>query len=157
LLDWTADGRSILTSRQEQRGWRIWRTDLAAPDKSVPISPFGWVSPRVHGTMLFAEKDGVAGIWRIDGTPHRVTDGPVPDGSDVYTIGGDRLVYADTTDPDHPTFSAVNVNGGPKDRLAPLPQGQVNFTFGVNPKTGAIVYSRESSNADIGLIRLERR
>ncbi|MGH6878165.1 MAG: winged helix-turn-helix domain-containing protein, partial [Rhizomicrobium sp.] len=42
IIDWTADGKSILTSRQEKRGWRIWRTDLARPDESVLITPHGW-------------------------------------------------------------------------------------------------------------------
>ncbi|MGH7223191.1 MAG: hypothetical protein ACRELF_08185, partial [Gemmataceae bacterium] len=111
----------------------------------------------VHGTMLFAEKDGAAGIWRIDGTPRRVTDAPAPDTTDVYTIAGDRLIFSDTTDPDHPSFSAQNVNGGPKERLAPLPYGQIAFTFGVDPKSGAIVYTQETSNSDIGLLRLVRR
>jgi WD40 repeat protein len=157
LLDWTADGKSILTSRQETLGWRIWRTDLATPDKSVPITPYGWLSPRVHGTMLFAEKDGVAGIWRIDGTPRRVTDGPTPEASDVYAIAGDRLIYSDTTDPENPMFSAQNVNGGPKDRLAPLPGAQINFVFGVDPKSGAIVYTRVPNDTDIGLLRLVKR
>jgi Tol biopolymer transport system component/DNA-binding winged helix-turn-helix (wHTH) protein len=157
LLDWTSDGKSILTSRQETPGWRIWRTDLATPDKSVPITPYGWLSPRVHGTMLFAEKDGVAGIWRIDGTPRRVTDGPAPEASDVFAIAGDRLIYSDTSDPDDPVFSAQNVNGGPKDRLAPLPGGQINFVFGVDPKSGAIVYTREIFDTNIGLLRLVTR
>ena len=156
-LEWTADGKSILTSRQERSGWRIWRTDLATPDRSVPVSAFGWRDPRVHGTMLFAEKDGVAGIWRIDGTPRRVTDGPAPEASDVYTIAGDRLIYSDTTDPDHPMFSAQNINGGPKDSLAPLPNGQFNFTFGVDPKSGTIVYTAVVDDTDIGLLRLEKR
>jgi hypothetical protein len=107
--------------------------------------------------MLFAEKDGVAGIWRIDGTPRRVTDGPAPEASDVYAIAGDRLIYSDTTDPDAPMFSAQNVNGGPKDRLAPLPGGQVDFVFGVDPKSGAIVYTRGVPDTDIGLLRLVMR
>jgi Tol biopolymer transport system component/DNA-binding winged helix-turn-helix (wHTH) protein len=156
-LEWTADGKSILTSRQEKSGWRIWRTDLATPERSLPVSAFGWRDPRVHGTMLFAEKDGVAGIWRIDGTPRRVTDGPAPEASDVYTIAGDRLIYSDTTDPEHPMFSAQNINGGPKDRLAPLPYGQINFTFGVDPKSDAIVYTSVADDTDIGLLRLEKR
>ena len=156
-LDWTGDGKSILTSRQEKSGWRIWRTDLATPDRSVPISAFGWRDPRVHGTMLFAEKDGVAGIWRIDGTPHRLTDGPPPEASDVYTIAGDRLIYSDTTDPDHPTFSAQNIHGGPKDRLAPLPGFYANFVFGVDPKNGDIIYTQKADDTDIGLLRLVKR
>jgi hypothetical protein len=107
--------------------------------------------------MVFAEKDGVAGIWRIDGAPRRVTDGPAPEASDVYTIAGDRLIYSDTTDPDHPMFSAQNVNGGSKDRLAPLPNAQINFTFGVDPKSGAIVYTSKLDDTDIGLLRLVQR
>ncbi len=157
VIDWTADGKSILTSRPEARGWRIWRTELANTGKSVPITPFGWRDPRVHGAMLFAEKNGAAGIWRIDGVPRRVTDGPAPDGSDVYNTAGDRLIYSDTTDPEHPMFSAVSVNGGPKDRLAPLPHGQINFTFGVDPKSGDIVFTERTDDADIGLLRLVKR
>ncbi|MBV8800849.1 MAG: PD40 domain-containing protein [Alphaproteobacteria bacterium] len=157
LLDWTADGKSILTSRQETKGWRIWKTDLATPGKSVPITPYGWRDPRVHGTMLLATRDGVAGIWRIDGTPRRVADGPAPERSYVYTIAGDRLVYSDTSDPKHPMFSAVSLNGGPKERLAPLPDGQYDFTFGVDPKSGDIVYTQETDNRDIGLLRMVKR
>lgn len=54
-------------------------------------------------------------------------------------------------------FSAVSVDGGPKDRLAPLPHGQTGFTFGVDPKTGNIVYTQETDDTDIGLLRLEKR
>lgn len=157
LLEWTADSKSILTTRKDAKGWRIWRTDLRTPDKSIPIMPYGWRDPRVHGTMLFAEKDGIGGIWRIDGTPRRVTDGPTPGGSDVYNIGGDRVIYSDTSDSQHPMFSAVSVNGGPKDRLAPLPNGQTGFTFGVDPKSGDIVYTQDTDDTDIGLLRLEKR
>ena len=107
--------------------------------------------------MLFAEKDGMAGIWRIDGVPRRMTDGPAPQASDVYNIAGDRLIYSDTSDPEHPMFSAVSVNGGPKDRLAPLPHGQINFTFGVDPKSGDIVYTQGTEDTDIGSLRLVKR
>lgn len=111
----------------------------------------------MHGTMLFAVKDGVAGIWRIDGTPRRVTDGPAPEASDVFILAGDRLIYSDTTDPEHPMFSAQNINGGPKDRLAPLPHGQIDFVFGVDPKSGDIVYTMDADDIDIGLLRLVKR
>jgi hypothetical protein len=54
-------------------------------------------------------------------------------------------------------FSAVSVNGGPKDRLAPPPHGQVNFTFGVDPKSGDIVYTQMTDDTEIGLLRLVKR
>lgn len=107
--------------------------------------------------MLFATRQGVAGIWRIDGAPRRVADGPAPERSYVYTIAGDRLIYSDTSEPEHPMFSAVSVNGGPKVLLAPLPDGQYDFTFGVDPKSGDIVYTQDIDNRDIGLLRLEKR
>jgi hypothetical protein len=75
----------------------------------------------------------------------------------VYTVAGDRLIYSDTTDPDHPVFSAQNVNGGPKERLARLPHGQTDFTFGVDPKSGDIVYTMGTGDTDIGLLRLVKR
>ena len=83
--------------------------------------------------------------------------GPAPEASDVYNIAGDRLIYSDMTDAEHPMFSAVSVNGGPKERLAPLPGGQANFTFGVDQKSGAIVYTRGTQDTDIGLLRLAKR
>ena len=51
-------------------------------------------------------------------------------------------------------FSAVNINGGPKEQLSPLPHGQFNFTFGVDPSSGAIVYTQVVDDTDIGLLRL---
>ena len=107
--------------------------------------------------MLFAEKNGLPGIWRIDGTPRRMTDGPAPAASDAYNIAGDRLIYFDISDPEHPMFSAVSVNGGPKERLAPLPQAPLYFGFGIDPKSGDIVYTQETDNTDIGLMRLVKR
>jgi len=154
FLDWTGDGKGILTSREDSGGWRIWKTNLATPNKSVPVTPYGWQSPRVLGSMLFAEKVGIAGIWRIDGKPQRLTDGPSPEAGDVYNIAGDRLIYSDSSDPEHPMFSAVSVHGGTKDRLAPLPHGQINFTFGVDPKSGDIIYTEGTDDTDIGLLRL---
>ena len=159
LLDWTADGKSILTTRLEKAGWRIWRTDLVAPFKSMPITPYGWTNPRVHGSMLFAQKEGAIGTWRLDtGVPERVADGPTPEATDLSTISGDRIFYADLTDPRHPAISAQSVAGGEKKRLMPLPFGAANFTFAVNPKSGDIVFSPPADDiADIGLVRLQRR
>lgn len=159
LFDWTADGKSILWTRKDKDGWRIWRTDLATPKKAVPVSPPGWIDPRVHGTMLFAEKYGAVGTWRLDtGTPVRIAGGPTLQSSDLVTVSGDRLYYADFSDPQHPAIAAQSVYGGAKRRLMPLPYGAINFTFAVNPKSGDIVFSPPAAgNSDIGLVRLERR
>jgi hypothetical protein len=156
---WTADGRSLLTGRLENPGWRIWRTNLTDPSKSVPITPFGWLSPLVHGSMLFAMKDGAIGTWRLDsGKPVRVAEAPMLESSDLITISGDRFYFADLSDPKHPAIASQSVYGGEKKRLVPLPFGMVNFTFAVNPQSGDIVFSPQpSDNSDIGLVRLQKR
>ena len=159
LLDWTADGKSILTTRLDKQGWRIWRTDLATPAKAVPITPPGWIDPRVHGSMLFAQKYGAIGTWRLDTpAPERVADGPTLESSDLINISGDNLYFADLTDPKHPAIAMQSVYGGKKRRVIPLPFGNVDFTFAVNPKSGDLVFSRQpSDDSDIGLVRLQRR
>jgi len=159
LFDWTADGKSILSTRLEGDGWRIWRTDLATPDKSVPIAPSGWINPRVHGSMVFAQKYGGVGTWRLDtSTPQQVADGPPLEASDLMTISGDQLYYADLSDPKHPAIAMQSVYGGKKKRLMPLPFGSIQFTFAVNPKSGDLVFSPPAAdNSDIGLVRLQRR
>jgi hypothetical protein len=36
-----------------------------------------------------------------------------------------------------------------------LPHGQFNFVFGVDPKSGDIVYTIGTDDTDIGLLRLD--
>jgi hypothetical protein len=109
--------------------------------------------------MLFAEKAGTSGIWRIDqGTPRRVADGLTPASNDFVTISGDRLYYADMTDSEHPAISVQSVYGGNKQRLLDLPLGMASFTLTVNPKTGDIIFSQGAADdTDIALVRLERK
>ncbi|HEY3776824.1 MAG TPA: winged helix-turn-helix domain-containing protein [Rhizomicrobium sp.] len=158
MLEWTADGRSILTSRQEAKGWRIWRTDLANPQRSFPISDYGWKYPRVRGSTLFAVRDGTPGVWRIGRSPRRIASGPSVQFAETYTVAGDRIIYYDDSDPAHPTLSAQNIDGGPKTTLVATPFGPADSDFAVEPKSGAIVYPDWGGNdTDIGLIRLELR
>lgn len=158
LLEWATDGKSILTSRFEKSGWRIWRTDLATL-KSEPITAFGWWNPRVDGQMLFAEKADAAGVWRIDqDKAQRIADGPSTAWAYLYTISGDRIFYADASNPESPMIASQSIYGGDKTRFAALPLGVAGFTLGVNPKSGDIVSSmRAEDDADIALIRLARR
>ena len=111
-MEWSADGKSLLTTRRDSKGWRLWRTDLAHPDKSIPVGLTGWKSVRVHGDAMFGVKSGSVGVWRIDGKPRRLTDWPDQTGWWVWTIAGDRIVYQDFSDPVHPRFMAMPMTGG---------------------------------------------
>jgi hypothetical protein len=117
------------------------------------------MDPRVHGSMIFAEKYGAVGTWRLDtSTPQRVADGPTPEASDLINISGDNLYFADLTDPKHPAIAMQSVFGGEKKRVMPVPFGNVDFTFAVNPKSGDIVFSQLlADDSDIGLMKLQRR
>jgi Tol biopolymer transport system component/DNA-binding winged helix-turn-helix (wHTH) protein len=157
-VDWSADGKSLLTTRQDARGWRLWRTDLAQPDRSIPVSPYGWKFVRVLGNMMFGVKSGSAGVWRIDGKLRRLTDWPSQTQSWTWTIAGDRIVYPDYSDPAHPRFMAMPVTGG---KAIPLgyATGMVNgSTIAVDPNSGRVVYlHRTREDSDIGWMRLARQ
>ena len=157
-VDWSADGNSLLMTRRDAKGWRLWRTDLTRPDKSVPVSPYGWKFVRVSGNMMFGVKSGATGIWRMDGKPRRLTDWPDETGWWAWTVAGDRIVYPDLSNPAHPRFMALPVTGG---TAAPLgyASGMVkDSAIAVDPKSRRAVYLHQTrQDADIGWIRLARR
>jgi Tol biopolymer transport system component/DNA-binding winged helix-turn-helix (wHTH) protein len=158
MLQWSPDGKSIVTDRQEPKGWRIWRTDLSDPQRSVPISEYGWKYPCIRGAMLFAENDGAPGVWRLDGGARRVASGPSAQFSDMYTVSGHNIIYYDDSNPTRPSLMARNIAGGPPSPLVTLGEGQGDFEFAVNPLTGAVVYPYAvGSDTDIALLRVEKR
>jgi len=96
-FEWTPDGKGFLQTRLDPRGGRVWRVELASPHRAAPILPYGWGWAHIRNGMIFGMKDGSSGIWRIDGTPKRLTDWPSADLPWTWTIAGDRLVYRDSS------------------------------------------------------------
>jgi Tol biopolymer transport system component/DNA-binding winged helix-turn-helix (wHTH) protein len=157
-IEWSADGKSLLLSRLDAHGWRIWRTDLGEPHRSVPVLPYGWAFVRTHGAMLLGVKDGEAGVWRIDGKPRRLTAWPSAEFPWLWAVWGDRVVYPDHSDPAHPVFMAQPIDGGSPVTIGHPAGLSVWGSIAVDPKTGQVTYLRwKRDDTDIGWIRIARQ
>jgi Tol biopolymer transport system component/DNA-binding winged helix-turn-helix (wHTH) protein len=154
-FEWSEDGTKLFISKEDAHGWREWRVDLAPPHKTVAASSYGWIGVRPWHGMMFAMKDGGPGVWRIDGVPRRVADGPDAGAFESWTLAAGCIVYPDYSDASHPVFVSVPTAGGPKTILAAAQGVNLSTIFTVDPKTGQVVYSLvDQSNADIALLRL---
>ncbi|MEI9931760.1 MAG: winged helix-turn-helix domain-containing protein [Rhizomicrobium sp.] len=157
-VDWTADGNGVLTTRQEEKGWRIWRTDLSDPDKSFPVSAYGWSAVRMRDGHMFAMKSVTGEVWRMDGTPRRLTPPLYDSDATTWAVTKDRVLYADYSDAAHPRIMAVSFDGGTPTVAGYAPDLQHGSYLAGNPITGRIIYSRlVSESADIGWIRVAQK
>jgi DNA-binding winged helix-turn-helix (wHTH) protein/Tol biopolymer transport system component len=156
-LDWSADGKSLFVTHLDKFGWRYWRLDPDHPDKPVLQPERGWSLIRRHDGMLFGTKDGVDGIWRIDGTPKKLTPWPLADNPMSWTLSGNDIVYLDSTAPAHPVIKAIPMTGGAS-RTVAYPQGIPSATLLVpDPGTGRITFTHlVHFDIDIGWMRLTR-
>ncbi len=156
--DWSADGKSLLVVRRDATDWRLWRVDLAHPERSFPVSGYGWQFVRVRGSMIFGVKSGAPGIWRMDGTPRRLTDWPDLSAPWSWTVTAGRVVYPDFSDPAHPRLMAVPVTGGQAVPIGYAAGAVPGSPIAVDPTSGRAVYRQQTrEDADIGWIRLVRQ
>jgi Tol biopolymer transport system component/DNA-binding winged helix-turn-helix (wHTH) protein len=157
-FEWTPDGKYLLENRLDSRGWRVWKVEVAAPHKEVPLLPYGWDWVRIRNNMTFGMKHGSSGIWRIDGVPRRLTDQPTMERAWTWLIEGDRLLYEDISDPDHPLIVAQSIAGGPRVVAGYAVGMDYLSALGIDPATGQAIYNRViRDDPDIGWLRLVRK
>lgn len=155
---WTADGRSLLFSARDAKGFRLWRVDVAHPDERVPVSDYGWSAVRLKGTELFAVRSDTGGIWQLGETPRRITAKLPAARRYQWTVVGEDVVFADTSDPNHPHLRAQPIAGGPDRVFAETPGLSDEGEFVVDPKTGEVTYvCVVQVDTDLQLLRLTRR
>jgi hypothetical protein len=121
------------------------------------MMPYGWMFVVARGRMMFGVKDGTRGIWRLDGSRKRLTNWPDAPNSHRWQLSGDRLIYADFTNPDAPVATALPIAGGPPKPIG-YPAGlRPMDKFALNPKTGLLTYVRVTrQDTDIGWLRVAR-
>jgi hypothetical protein len=158
------DGRSLVLQVRDARGWKLWRADLARPDRPAPITGYGWSSVRIDGDVLYGVKSSEPGIWRIGPPAVKLTEGfsIAPQFANVierdWSIFRHKIIFTDPAHLDHPRLLSVPVDGGPQRVFADLPKSAFGFDFTINPRTGAPVYVEEVSyDTDIELFHLARR
>jgi DNA-binding winged helix-turn-helix (wHTH) protein/Tol biopolymer transport system component len=157
-LNWTEDGKSFFVTSEDGKGWRVWRVGSAKHANPQPVMPYGWKRIVMRGRIMLGAKDGVDGIWRLDGTPRQLTRWPDASVPGRWTLADDRIVYADSSRPDAPVFMAMPITGG-----TPQPVGYSaglagDAQFALNPKTGLVTYLHlRRADTDIGWLRVVRR
>ncbi len=157
-FEWTPDGDGFLETRLDSHGWRVWRVDIASPHRARPILPYGWNWIRMHRGMIVGMKEGSPGIWRIDGTPKRMTDWPSAVRAWTWTMTGDNLVYGDFSNPDRRMIVAQPISGGPR-TIVGYANGLDDMSIlAVNPTNGRVTYNRVlRDDPDIGWLRVVRK
>lgn len=154
---WSADGRAVIFAGRDSRGWRLWRASLDHPTGLTPISGPGWLSVRARGDELYGVRADQPGVWRIDGTPRRITNLPRPAFSNQWTIAGDAIEYVDDPFGQPPHILRQAIAGGPPIRVAAVPRYAFDDSFAVDSRTGAIVYAAaRADDTDIEILRLKR-
>ncbi|MBV8800847.1 MAG: PD40 domain-containing protein [Alphaproteobacteria bacterium] len=156
-LAWSEDGQNLLVTSEDARGWRTWQVALARNGTPQAVMPYGWRSVVARGRMMFGVKSGTKGIWRLDGTPRKITSEP-DDNSGFWEISGDRIIYGDFSNPDVPVAMAVPVTGGTPKPIGYLAGPILGSKIAFNPKTGLVAYLRVTrQDTDIGWLRVARK
>ncbi|HEY3888964.1 MAG TPA: winged helix-turn-helix domain-containing protein [Caulobacteraceae bacterium] len=154
---WAADGRSLIFAGRDAGGWRLYRAPASPSGKAAPASAYGWLTVQTRGSELYGVRAGSPGVWRIDGTPRRITSLPHPAFPNLWTVDGDAIDYVD--DPfGHPAhIMSQPIAGGPARVIAEAPGYAYDKGFAVNPATGAVVYAAtRADETDLELLQLER-
>ena len=159
-LDWDNDGKSLILTSLDSRGWRARRVHFSNPARRPePVAPYGWRHVTLRGEIMLGVKDGADGIWRIDGTtPKQLTNWPSRKLPWLWTATDDRIVYPDFSNPDAPVFLAIPLTGGMPQPVGYPASMSRGATLALNPRTGLVTYMRlKRFDADIGWLRLARR
>jgi Tol biopolymer transport system component/DNA-binding winged helix-turn-helix (wHTH) protein len=154
---WEANGRSLVFAGRDAGGWRLYRAPASPAGKAAPASTYGWLTVQTHGSEHYGVRADSPGVWRIDGTPRRITSLPHPGFPNLWTVAGDAIDYVD--DPfGHPAhIMSQPIAGGPARVIAEAPGYAYDKGFAVNPATGAVVYAAtRADETDLELLQLGR-
>jgi hypothetical protein len=110
---------------------------------------------QARGRELYGVRADSPGVWRIDGTPRRITTLPRPGFPNLWAIDGANVDYVD--DPfGHPArIMRQPIAGGPPHVIAEAPGYAYDKGFAVDPATGAVIYAATLTDAtDLELLKL---
>ena len=155
---WTADGHAIVFPGHDQKGWRLWRVELAHPEKLQATPYSGWLNVRFRGNELYGVRYDAPGVWRIDGVPRRITPKPSSEWRIEWTIAGNDIVYVDDPFGKRRQLMAQPIAGGPARVMAQVPNYTAANGLAIDPTDGTVVYAVTlNSDSDIELLHLTHR
>lgn len=152
---WTADGRAIVFPGLDQKGWRLWRFEIAHPEKLQATSYSGWITVRFRGTELYGVRYDAPGVWRIDGIPRRITQKPSSAEDNQWAIAGNEIAYVDDPFGKRRQVMVQPIASGSEHVLAQVPNYAAINGFAVDPSDNSVVYTVTlNSDTDIELLHL---
>ncbi|HLY57018.1 MAG TPA: winged helix-turn-helix domain-containing protein [Stellaceae bacterium] len=155
---WSADGTALVFPGRDASGWRLWRVELARPDTPQPMSETGWLYVRSRGDALYGVRDDQPGVWRIDGSPRKITPRPEPDHPLRWAIAGDEIAYVEGAFGPDTRILAQKIEGGPPRVMTRVPSYDGDEGFAVDPESGNVIYPAVLNlECDIELLHLARR
>jgi hypothetical protein len=154
---WEDDGRSLIFPGFDKNVRRLWRVDLDHGNRLTPLPYTGWINIRIRGHEMYGERFGMAGVWRIDGNPRRITPGLFPENTALWTIADDEIAYLDRPLGERRQILAQPIRGGASHVMAQVPGYAFNNGFGWDRTSHSPVYVASLSlDADIELLHLAR-
>ncbi len=154
---WEADGRSLIFAGRDAGGWRLYRAPASPAGKAAPASAYGWLTVQTRGNELYGVRADSPGVWRIDGTPKRITTLPHAAFPNLWAVAGDAIDYVDNPFGHPAHIVSQPIAGGPSRVIAEAPGYAYDKGFAVNPTTGAVVYAATlSDETDLELLQLGR-
>jgi Tol biopolymer transport system component/DNA-binding winged helix-turn-helix (wHTH) protein len=154
---WAADDQSVIFPGRDAGGWRLWRVSTAPMGRPQPASSYGWLSVQSSGHELYGVRADAPGVWRIDGTPRRVTTLPGSAFPSLWTIVGTSIEYVDNTIGHPPRIMRQPLAGGPAKVVAEVPGYDFDHSFAIDPRTGAVVYpASRTDDTDLQILHLAR-
>ena len=152
---WEGGGRSVIFPGRDAGGWRLYRATTSPIGKAQPASAYGWLTVQTRGDELYGVRADSPGVWRIDGTPRRITTLPHPAFPNLWAVAGNAIDYVDDPMGRPPRIMSQPIAGGPARVIAEAPGYAYDKGFAVNPTTGAVVYAAtRADETDLEILQL---
>ncbi|HEX4156862.1 MAG TPA: winged helix-turn-helix domain-containing protein [Rhizomicrobium sp.] len=153
---WAADGQSLIVPVFSGREWRLWYVETSG--KIRPLAYTGWANVRMRGSEIYGVRDDSDGVWRIDGTPRRITTLPAFHNPTNWSVAGNEIAYAVNAAGQHRQIFGQPIAGGAAHFMAEVPNYASSWGMAWDPSSQTVVYvARISMDSDIELLHLVRQ
>lgn len=155
---WTEQGDALIFPGYKENGWQLWRAELSKPSLLQPLPQKGWVAIQARGGALYGTHDDQPGVWRIDGTPRRIT--AISYGEDwrhCWSVTDDNIDYVVGLPGVSRQILTQPLAGGPSHLLMNVPDYLMEGGMAIDAQSGAVLYSAlQSQENDIEILHLAR-
>lgn len=123
---WSRDGRTIYFASQRTGTWQLWAYELDGGSEHQLTQDGGYYAQQSDdGLWLYFSKRGEAGLWRLPvagGTAEQVYDRIGPQGTSLWALNGDGVVYMTIDRPSTGSLQRLDFSTGEVRHIADVPR-----------------------------------